>query len=56
MVIYPQEILAATVLAIRSALAGLRGGSKAVMASAPELATAIRVQDYLALDRRLAEG
>lgn len=54
MVIYPQEILAATVLAVRSALAGLRGGPKGPMASAAELATAIRTQDYLALDRRLA--
>jgi 2-methylisocitrate lyase-like PEP mutase family enzyme len=56
MVIYPQEILAATVLAVRAALAGLQGGPRAAMASAPELATAIRSADYLALDARLARG
>jgi 2-methylisocitrate lyase-like PEP mutase family enzyme len=56
MVIYPQEILAATVLAVRSALAGLKGGPKAAMANAAELATAIRSGDYLALDERLARG
>ena len=56
MVIYPQEILAATVLAVRAALAGLKGGPKAAMASASELATAIRSADYLALDERLARG
>jgi 2-methylisocitrate lyase-like PEP mutase family enzyme len=56
MVIYPQEILAATVLAVRAALAGLKGGPRAAMASAPELAAAIRSGDYLALDERLARG
>ncbi|HET6308369.1 MAG TPA: isocitrate lyase/PEP mutase family protein [Rhodopila sp.] len=56
MVIYPQEILAASVLATRAALAGLRGGPSAPMASAPDLATAIRSADYLALDERLARG
>jgi 2-methylisocitrate lyase-like PEP mutase family enzyme len=56
MVIYPQEILAATVLAVRAALAGLKGGPKAAMASAPDLATAIRSADYLAVDERLARG
>ena len=56
MVIYPQEILAATVLAVRAALAGLKGGPRAAMASAPELAAAIRSADYLALDARLARG
>ena len=54
MAIYPQEILAATVLAVRAALAGLKGGPKAAMASAAELATAIRSSEYLALDERLA--
>lgn len=54
--IYPQEILAATVLAVRAALAGLQGGPRAAMASAPELATALRSADYLALDERLARG
>jgi 2-methylisocitrate lyase-like PEP mutase family enzyme len=56
MVIYPQEVLAATVLAVRAALAGLKGGPKAAMATAPDLATAIRSADYLALDERLAGG
>ncbi|HEY0185628.1 MAG TPA: isocitrate lyase/PEP mutase family protein [Rhodopila sp.] len=54
MVIYPQEILVATVLAVRSALAGLNGGPRAAMASAPELAEAIRSAAYLELDARLA--
>ena len=56
MVIYPQEILAATVMAVRAALAGLQGGSRAAMASAPELAAAIRSAEYLAMDERLARG
>jgi 2-methylisocitrate lyase-like PEP mutase family enzyme len=56
MVIYPQEILAATVLAVRAALAGLNGGAKAAMANAVDLAAAIRSGDYLALDERLARG
>jgi 2-methylisocitrate lyase-like PEP mutase family enzyme len=56
MVIYPQEILAATVLAVRAALAGLNGGPRAAMATAPDLAVAIRSADYLALDERLARG
>ncbi len=53
-VVYPQEILAATVHAVRSALAGLRGGERAPMATLPELAGAIRMADYLALDERLS--
>jgi 2-methylisocitrate lyase-like PEP mutase family enzyme len=53
-VVYPQEILAATVHAVRSALAGLRGGERASMATVPELAGAIRMADYLALDERLS--
>jgi 2-methylisocitrate lyase-like PEP mutase family enzyme len=53
-VVYPQEILAATVHAVRAALAGLKGGPRAPMASVPELAAAIRSADYLALDERLA--
>jgi 2-methylisocitrate lyase-like PEP mutase family enzyme len=56
MVIYPQEILAATVLAVRAALAGLNGGAKAAMATAADLAVAIRSADYLTLDERLARG
>ncbi len=53
-VVYPQDILAATVHAVRAALAGLRGGAKPPMASVPELAAAIRSAEYLALDARLA--
>jgi 2-methylisocitrate lyase-like PEP mutase family enzyme len=56
LVVYPQDILAATVLAVRAALAGLQGGPKTAMASGVELATAIRSADYLALDQRLARG
>jgi len=51
-VIYPQEILAATVHAVRAALAGLKGGAKPNLASPAELATAIRSADYLARDAR----
>ncbi|HUI34823.1 MAG TPA: isocitrate lyase/PEP mutase family protein [Stellaceae bacterium] len=52
LVVYPQEILAATVHAIRAALAGVKGGEKPAMASPAELATAIRSADYLAQDAR----
>jgi 2-methylisocitrate lyase-like PEP mutase family enzyme len=52
--IYPQEILAASVHAVRAALAGLKGGPRAPMASVPELAAAIRAPEYLALDTRLS--
>ncbi len=51
--IYPQEILAATVLAVRAALAGLKGGPRPPMASVADLATAIRTAEYLALDASL---
>jgi 2-methylisocitrate lyase-like PEP mutase family enzyme len=53
-VIYPQEILAATVHAVRAALAGLHGGPRAAMATVPELASAVRSTEYLAMDARLA--
>jgi 2-methylisocitrate lyase-like PEP mutase family enzyme len=52
LVVYPQEILAATVHAVRAALGGLKGGAKPPMASPAELATAIRSADYLAQDAR----
>jgi 2-methylisocitrate lyase-like PEP mutase family enzyme len=52
LVVYPQEILAATVHAIRAALGGLKGGAKPPMASPAELATAFRSADYLAQDAR----
>ncbi len=51
-VVYPQEILAATVHAVRAALAGLKGGAKPPMANLAELGTAIRAADYLAQDAR----
>src|SRR5580700_9199631 len=51
-VVYPQDLLAATVHAVRAALAGLKGGAKPPMASPAELATAIRAADYLAQDAR----
>jgi 2-methylisocitrate lyase-like PEP mutase family enzyme len=51
-VVYPQQILAATVHAVRAALGGLKGGAKPPMASPAELATAIRSADYLAQDTR----
>jgi 2-methylisocitrate lyase-like PEP mutase family enzyme len=51
-VVYPQEILAATVQAVRAALSGLKGGVKPPMASPSELATAIRSANYLAQDAR----
>ena len=52
LVVYPQEILAATVHAVRAALGGLKGGVKPPMASPAELATAIRSAEYLARDAR----
>jgi 2-methylisocitrate lyase-like PEP mutase family enzyme len=51
-VVYPQDILAASVHAVRAALAGLKGGPKPPMASPAELAAAIRTADYLARDAR----
>ena len=51
-VVYPQEILAATVHAVRAALSGLKGGTRPPMASPAELGTAIRSADYLAQDGR----
>jgi 2-methylisocitrate lyase-like PEP mutase family enzyme len=52
LVVYPQEILAASVHAVRAALAGLKGGPRPPLASPAELATAIRAADYLARDAR----
>lgn len=52
LVVYPQDILAASVHATRAALAALTGGPKPPMASPAELATAIRAADYLARDAR----
>src|SRR5579862_7871319 len=40
--VYPQEILAATVHAVRAVLAGMKSGTKPPLAGAPELAMAIR--------------
>jgi 2-methylisocitrate lyase-like PEP mutase family enzyme len=52
LVVYPQEILAATVHAIRAALGSLKGGAKPPMAGPAELASAIRAAEYLARDAR----
>jgi 2-methylisocitrate lyase-like PEP mutase family enzyme len=52
LVVYPQDLLAAAVHAVRAALGGLKGGGKPPMASPAELATAIRSADYLARDAR----
>jgi 2-methylisocitrate lyase-like PEP mutase family enzyme len=52
LVVYPQEILAASVHAVRTVLGGLKGSAKPPMASPAELATAIRSADYLAQDAR----
>ncbi len=52
LVVYPQEILAASVHAVRAALDGLKGGVKPPMASPAELASAIRQADYLSRDAR----
>jgi 2-methylisocitrate lyase-like PEP mutase family enzyme len=52
LVVFPQDVLAASVHAVRAALAGLKGGVKPPLASPPELATAIRSADYLARDAR----
>jgi 2-methylisocitrate lyase-like PEP mutase family enzyme len=53
-VIYPQEMLAASVHAMRGALASLKGGPRPTMASPAELGSAIRLPEYLATDARLA--
>ncbi len=53
-VVYPQEILAATVHAIRAALGGLKGGARPAMATPTELASAIRSAEYLSLDQHLS--
>ena len=50
--VYPQEILAATVHAVRAVLAGIKGGAKPRLAGPPELAIAIRSAHYLAQDAR----
>ena len=53
---YPQDILAASVQAIRATLGGLKGGAKPAMASPAELATAIRSDEYLGPGRALARS
>jgi 2-methylisocitrate lyase-like PEP mutase family enzyme len=50
--VYPQDILAASVHAVRAALTGLKGGAKPPMATPAELATAIRSAHYLERDAR----
>jgi len=51
--IFSQDILAATMHAVRAALAGLKGGPQPAMANGPELATATRSAEYLAMNARL---
>jgi 2-methylisocitrate lyase-like PEP mutase family enzyme len=51
-VVYPQQILAAAVSAMRAALAALNGAAAPPLASPAELAGAIRAADYLAQDAR----
>ncbi len=53
-VVYPQEMLAASVHAMRGALASLKGGPKPPTGSVAELAAALRTPEYLATDARLA--
>ncbi len=53
-VVYPQEMLAASVHAMRGVLASLKGGPKPPMGTPAELAAAIRTPEYLATDARLA--
>lgn len=53
--IYPQEVLSASIRAVRAALAALAAGTEPVgLETVPNLATAIRRADYLAADNHLA--
>ena len=52
LVVYPQDILAASIHAVRAALAGLKGGAKPPMALGADMASAIRSAEYLAADGR----
>jgi 2-methylisocitrate lyase-like PEP mutase family enzyme len=53
LVVYPQEILAASVHAVRAVLAAMKnGGERPPLAGPPELAIAIRSAEYLAQDGR----
>lgn len=54
LVVYPQDILAVTVHAVRGALAALKGGPQVAMANAAELGAAIRFGEYLEVDERLS--
>jgi 2-methylisocitrate lyase-like PEP mutase family enzyme len=51
-VVYPQQILAASIHAVRAALGALKGGAPPPLASPAELATAIRAAEYLSRDAR----
>jgi 2-methylisocitrate lyase-like PEP mutase family enzyme len=53
-VVYPQDMLAASVHAMRAALSGLKGGPRPATSAPAELATALRLPEYLAADSRLA--
>ena len=50
MVTYPQDILAASIHAMRAALSGIKGGPKPPMALGADMASAIRSADYLEAD------
>ena len=52
LVTYPQDILAASIQAVRAAIAGIKGGPKPPMALGPDMASAIRTAEYLAADSR----
>ena len=53
-VAYPLDLMACTIHAIRAALAGIKGGPKPPMATPAEIATAVRLTEYLALEERLS--
>ena len=50
MVTYPQDILAASIHAMRAALSGIKGGPKPPMALGADMASAIRSANYLEAD------
>ena len=56
MAIYAQEVLSASVKAVRATLAGLQAGGEPIGLSAPsDLRTAVRAAEYLADDIRLSD-
>jgi 2-methylisocitrate lyase-like PEP mutase family enzyme len=53
-VAYPLDLLACTIHAVNAALAGMKGGATPSMATPAEISTAIRWDEYLALEERLS--